>query len=153
LRFARNWPASPPCSTRCGGIFDLPGKQALLNTLDARRSDPAFWDDHAAAAQVNQQIAGLEAVTQTFAKAEQGLADLAELWELLAAESLGEDSPEYGDFVTELQGTSRLLEQLEIESLLDGAHDNQPAIVTVHAGAGGVDSCDWAAMLLRMYLM
>jgi peptide chain release factor 2 len=102
---------------------------------------------------VNQQIAGLEAVTQTFAKAEQGLADLAELWELLAAESLGEDSPEYGDFVTELQGTSRLLEQLEIESLLDGAHDNQPAIVTVHAGAGGVDSCDWAAMLLRMYLM
>lgn len=79
--------------------------------------------------------------------------DLAELWELLQAESFPEDSPEYLDYVRELLQVRHLIEQLEIESLLDGSHDNQPAIVTIHAGAGGVDSCDWAAMLMRMYMM
>src|SRR5258706_4945227 len=101
---------------RCGGIFDLPAKVAQLAALEARRSDPAFWDDHAAAAGVNQQISVLEGIAQTFAQAEQALADLAGLWELLAAESLGEDSLEYADFVKELKGTAKLFEQLEIES-------------------------------------
>jgi peptide chain release factor 2 len=121
--------------------------------LDALRNDPAFWDDHAAAAKVNQQISALEGVTSVFAQAEQSIRDLDGLWELMQAESIAEDAPEYAEFIEELGRATQLLGQLEIESLLDGIHDNQAAIVTIHAGAGGVDSCDWAQMLLRMYLM
>jgi peptide chain release factor 2 len=138
---------------RCGGIFDLPAHQSALAALEAKRNDPAFWEDHTAAAAVNREISSIEALLATFGKAGQGLADLTDLWELLQAENYSEDSTEYVDFVKELGQVSRMIEQLEIESLLDGAHDNQAAIVTIHAGAGGVDSCDWAAMLLRMYLM
>ena len=78
--------------------------------------------------------------------------DLYELCELLEAEEQ-EDEQGTTDLVEELARLEKGLEVLEVESLLDDEHDEHAAIVTIHAGAGGVDSCDWAEMLYRMYAM
>ncbi len=75
------------------------------------------------------------------------------MWELLQEEGIAEGSPEQADFERELAVAARLLEGLEIETLLSGQYDEQPAIISIQAGAGGRESADWGEMLYRMYKM
>src|SRR5919106_1709586 len=62
------------------------------------------------------------------------------------------DAATHDEALRALEGIERALEDLEIRTLLSGEHDEADAIATVHAGAGGTESCDWADMLLRMFL-
>jgi peptide chain release factor 2 len=116
-------------------------------------SREGFWDDQQAATRISQQASDLKSRIEEARQAEQSADDLTNLWELLRAEEITENQPEWQEFEAELSRAARTITRLEIESLLDGEHDNQAALVTVHAGAGGVDSCDWAEMLYRMYFM
>lgn len=72
---------------------------------------------------------------------------------MLQEEGAAEGGEYYNQFEQELQDISVRLQHLELDALLDGEYDNQPALVTIHAGAGGVESCDWAEMLYRMYTL
>jgi peptide chain release factor 2 len=108
---------------------------------------PGFWDDQAVAARTSAAHASAQRRLQTFRQLESDVADLDELVELAA-----EDSEMATELETQLDSIERRLAQLEEARLFSGEYDHGDAVVTVHAGAGGTDSQDWAEMLLRMYL-
>jgi peptide chain release factor 2 len=138
---------------RCGGIFDLPAKRARVAELERNRENPAFWADPQLSAAVNQEFGTLEQELSHFDTATQALSDVQELWQLLQEENEAEAGEHFQSFLTELERLSDLVQHLELEALLDGPYDNQPALLTIHAGAGGDESCDWAEMLYRMYTL
>jgi len=110
---------------------------------------PDFWDNQSSAQKIIQQVNPLKAVVEMQMKLKSSLQDIEVLCEFV------EDSENDEALATELKTeTEKLLEELdkiEIESFLSGPHDSCNAIVSIHAGAGGTESCDWAEMLMRMY--
>ena len=108
---------------------------------------PGFWDDQAAAARTSAEHASAERRLQSFHRLESDVADLDELAEMAA-----EDDEMASELATQLDSVEGRLGELEEARLFSGEYDSGDAVVTVHAGAGGTDSQDWAEMLLRMYL-
>ena len=101
---------------------------------------PGFWDDQEKAAATSAAHARAQRRLEMFRRLESDVADLGELAEMAA--ELG----------TQLASVERRLAELEEARLFSGEYDAGDAVVSVHAGAGGTDSQDWAEMLLRMYL-
>jgi peptide chain release factor 2 len=144
---SRSWPVS---WTSCGGIFDLPGKEKRLAALDTEMAAPAFWDDNRRAQELIRERADLARTVGRVGELATQASDLGVLLEL--AQESGDDGslePETADGVTRLR---RELEEFELKIMLSGAHDAKPAILSIHPGAGGTESQDWAQMLMRMYL-
>jgi peptide chain release factor 2 len=108
---------------------------------------PGFWDDQEAAARTSAAHARAQRRLGTFRELTSDAADLDEL-----AEMAVEDSEMAVELATQLGSVERRLAELEEARLFSGDYDAGDAVVTVHAGAGGTDSQDWAEMLLRMYL-
>jgi peptide chain release factor 2 len=108
---------------------------------------PGFWDDQASAAEISANHAKAQRRLEGFRKLESDVADLDELSELAS-----EDEEMAAELSSQLDSIERRLAELEEERLFSGSYDAGNAVVTVHAGAGGTDSQDWAEMLLRMYL-
>ncbi len=110
-------------------------------------SSPDFWDDQAQAQKVSQQATRTRESLESYGKIRQRLTDLPVLIELAAEEgnsASSEVEKEYNDIL-------RTLDAMEIKFLLSGETDPNNAIVSIHAGAGGTEACDWANMLWRMY--
>lgn len=112
-------------------------------------SAPNFWDDKTLSKETVAESTRLKRIVEAQSDFK------AKVEDLLALRELAEESDEDQTLAEELQSeTNRmkiLLEQVEIESFLSGRYDSANAIMTIHAGAGGTESCDWAEMLLRMY--
>jgi peptide chain release factor 2 len=108
---------------------------------------PGFWDDQESAAATSAAHARAQRKLETFRRLEADVADLDEL-----AELADDDEEMAGEMDAQLASIEERLEALEEERLFTGRYDSGDAVVTVHAGAGGTDSQDWAEMLLRMYL-
>jgi peptide chain release factor 2 len=115
---------------------------------------PGFWDDQAGASRVSAEYARLKRRRDELAALEQRFADLEATEELLREELAGDVVDE--ELLNELvQGTADLereIERQEEQRFFSGKYDEGGAIVTIHPGAGGTESQDWAEMLLRMYL-
>lgn len=115
-------------------------------------AEPSFWDDQEAARKVIAEVNHFKSAVNP-AKSFNGEVD--ELRAMLELVDEGEGDPELSAFEQEvIDCLGRLtpkLDALELSSFLTGPHDNSNALLTVHAGAGGTESCDWADMLLRMY--
>ncbi len=109
--------------------------------------NPGFWDDQSSAAGVSARHAAAQRRLETFRSLESDAGDLDELAELAA-----EDEEMATELAGQLDSIERRLAELEEARLFSGTYDTGDAVVTVHAGAGGTDSQDWAEMLLRMYL-
>ncbi len=107
---------------------------------------PGFWDDPQASAPVLRQRRSIERKLETLTGLSEGEEELGVWLELLAE---GESDAEALDFVA---GLERRIEVLDLELKLSGEHDAADAIVTIHPGAGGTESQDWAEALERMYL-
>jgi peptide chain release factor 2 len=126
--------------------FDPGALAARLSKLDSAMESPGFWEDQRAAAKVAAERARTQKKLESF---EQLQADAGELDFML--EQAAED-PAWRD---ELEGAlgrlGREIGMLQEQALFTGEYDSGPAVVGVHAGAGGTDSQDWAQMLLRMY--
>jgi peptide chain release factor 2 len=118
-----------------------------VERLEAEMQRPGFWDDQAAAARTSAAHSGAQRKLQTFRGIESDVADLDELVELAAG-----DEAIAGELASQLASIERRLAELEEARLFGGEYDPGDAVVSVHAGAGGTDSQDWAEMLLRMYL-
>jgi len=120
--------------------------------LDARAAAPDFWNDAAAARQVIEQTNAHRAVVKPFEELARQLEDADVLLELSAAEE-SERSRQHA--VDEASGlldqADALTHKLRLQSLLGGKLDACNAFLTLHAGAGGTESCDWADMLFRMF--
>ncbi|MDA8736230.1 peptide chain release factor 2 [Opitutales bacterium] len=140
---------------RAGHIWrylDGDTKATRIDALESQMANPDFWGDQTAAQKVIAEANRLKATVNP-AKAFRGeLDDLAAMLELV--DEMGDD-PEAETYQQEvLQTLARLqtkLDELELASFLSGPNDGCNALLTVHAGAGGTESCDWADMLLRMY--
>jgi peptide chain release factor 2 len=118
-----------------------------LQSLEARASEPDFWNDQEAAQKVLQQRSRLERVIRRQEGFESAVADADVLFEF--AESDEASAKELRELVARLGDE---VARAETEMLLAGDNDARNAICTVHPGAGGTESQDWAEMLLRMYL-
>jgi peptide chain release factor 2 len=108
---------------------------------------PGFWDDQEAAAKTSAAHARAQKRLEMFRGLESDVADLSDLAEMAA-----EDEEMAAELDTQLGSVERRLAELEEARLFSGEYDAGDAVVTVHAGAGGTDSQDWAEILLRMYL-
>lgn len=115
--------------------------------VEKQASDPKLWSNPEKSQQVMREKKRLEDALATDADLERRGGDIAAYFEL-AHEGENVD----GDLERELGALEQLVDRLETETLLSGENDIRNAIVTIHPGAGGVDSQDWADMLLRMYL-
>ena len=135
-----------------GGIFDGEKKLAKIAALEEKMAAPNFWEDQQAAQKVITATNRLKAAINPSKAFNLEVSDLNALFELVNEN--GDDSEQLSyeqeviDLVESLQSK---LDALELASFLTGPHDSCNAILTVHAGAGGTESCDWADMLLRMY--
>ncbi|MCR4735386.1 MAG: peptide chain release factor 2 [Treponema sp.] len=108
-----------------------------------------FWDDHEAAEKVMSQIRKLKNRVEPWRKLISEMDDLDAMYEL--AEESGEESDE-NEVRSMYEAAKESFEKLNILNLLSGEVDQNDAFLTVHAGAGGTEACDWAFMLSRMYL-
>ena len=126
--------------------FDPDALAARLSELDSAMESPGFWEDQRAAAKVAAERARTQKKIETF---EQLQADSGELDFML--EQAAEDSAWRDELDGALARLGREIGMLQEQALFTGEYDSGPAVVGVHAGAGGTDSQDWAQMLLRMY--
>jgi len=130
-----------------GSIFDVAGKQQELAQIEQRLADPTIWDDPSTSRPILKRRRRLQ---QSLELAEGVKSALEDIQTLLELESEGE---EVGSEITkELGSLEPWVDKVEVQTLLSGEHDANDAILTIHPGAGGTESQDWAEMLARMYL-
>lgn len=133
--------------SRSEGIFDVESKRGQVLELEKKVARPDFWNNQEEAQSTLQARRRLEQDIELDAKLAREAGDLKALAEL--AEE-GEDVLD--ELSSEVQKLEQETQHTEIRMLLSGEHDRSNAIVTIHPGAGGVESQDWAEMLVRMYL-
>jgi len=135
---------------RCG--FDLSAKETELAELNTRSADPELWDDPAAAQALLRRADELREEIGAWRDLGARATALAEIAELAEADTDGGGAALHADLQRDLDALSTDWNRMESRLLLSEPYDQRPAIVSVHAGAGGTESQDWAEMLLRMYL-
>jgi len=126
-------------------VFDLAGKGKRLTELESEIENPALWNDPATAKGTMKELARLREDVRTWSAIGARLNDLLEL------ARLGDESLR-GELEQETSVLEKDLEQRSFVAMLSGPYDDDDALLAIHAGAGGTDSQDWAAMLERMYL-
>jgi peptide chain release factor 2 len=126
--------------------FDPPALTTRLSELDVAMEAPGFWDDQRSAAKVAAERARAQKKLDTYGMLEDEAGELDTMLEGAASDE------EWREMLEEaLRRLGREIGLLQEQALFTGEYDSGPAVVGVHAGAGGTDSQDWAQMLLRMY--
>jgi peptide chain release factor 2 len=143
------WPSSTSGSTISEGIFDLPAKETRLGLIDAEMSSPSFWDDTRKAQALVQERAELARTVTTFKELAGRAEETRLLWEM--ATEAGDESVT-AEIQESLKQLGEELEAFELKIILSRPQDKKNAILSIHPGAGGTESQDWAEMLMRMYL-
>ena len=129
-----------------GVSFDASARSRELAAIEKQIARPDFWQDQEASQKVLQTRRRLEEALETDRELERALADIKAYFELAR-----EGESVAGELRAELDALRERLDRLETATLLGGENDRLNAIVTLHPGAGGTESQDWAEMLLRMY--
>ena len=129
-------------------LFDIAKKEIELKELEKKTLEEDFWSDSSNSTKVLSQIKKLKGKCTEYKNIENELNNLEELTELV---NLEPDEDVAKDIIKNTKKMQKQLEKLEISTLLSGKYDNNNAIVTIHPGAGGTESQDWAEMLYRMY--
>jgi len=119
-----------------------------LSELEQRMAVPSFWDDADAAQVVIQEVKSIKSWVEPFNEIESKLATLDEFAALLAED---DDEELRAEYERELGRLEESVERLELRNMLRGKDDPKDALLTIHPGAGGTESQDWAEMLMRMY--
>lgn len=112
-------------------------------------SAPGFWDNKEKAQETMAEVSRLKSIIIPVKKLESQIQDIEVLAELAKEEG---DENSSDEVVKEYQSIISDLDKLELRTLLNGTYDAENAFLTIHAGAGGTEACDWADMLVRMYL-
>lgn len=131
----------------CGSIFDAARLKRELAAVEAEISDPGVWADATRSQPLMRERKRLEALLADDAELERHAGDVEAYFDLAR-----EGESVEAELQAEIEKTEQLAEQLETKTMLSGESDALNAIVTVHPGAGGTESQDWAEMLMRMYL-
>jgi peptide chain release factor 2 len=131
----------------CVAIFEAANPEDELARIEAKASAPEFWKDQVEAQKILQRRKGIEQERDLILSLRKQGEDLSVLADWLAA---GE--PVDAEMAQGLDALDQDVQAGEIKKMLGGEHDRRNAIITIHPGAGGTESQDWAEMLLRMYL-
>ena len=148
----KSYPHSPVCpkkSTTLGGTFDSESIKTEIDTLESESSNPGFWNDREDAERVMTKLKRLHNRLDPWLELRSQLGDTKELFELAVEESDESIESELSD---QLGGIEALFQRLKLLEMFAEAFDENEAFLTIHAGAGGTEACDWVSMLLRMYL-
>ncbi|HHH20296.1 MAG TPA: PCRF domain-containing protein, partial [Nitratifractor sp.] len=118
--------------------------EARLNEIEEIQQNPEFWNNAKEAAKVSQEKTKLERILSVYNEANDALNDAIEYFELAKSEN-DEDTLEM--LFEDAEHLKEEIQKLEIQIMLSGEHDSNSAIVSIHPGAGGTESQDWASML------
>jgi peptide chain release factor 2 len=147
--------ASTSCAKdwqRCEVIFDVDKRRLTLQELEAQAAATGFWDDANAARAVIDRTNAQRAVVRPYDELTRHLDDAGVMFELAGSEPEGTSRQHaLQDAVSTMDLADSVYRKLRLQSLLGGRLDPSNAYLTLHAGAGGTESCDWADMLFRMY--
>ncbi|MDR1612503.1 MAG: peptide chain release factor 2 [Planctomycetota bacterium] len=144
---------------RIGGILSriaildeslgLAAKTGRMAEVEKRMESPDFWNNQETALSDVAELKALKAVAEPLVAAGKKAEDCRELFELVEAEG---DASAMDEVERDVAALEEDLGELELLALLSGPHDGDPCFFRIHTGAGGADACEWAEMLLRMYL-
>lgn len=129
-------------------LFDLPVKQIKLNELEEKMGQPGFWDNQEKAQKVIDDLKKLKATIEPVNEAVELISETIMLWEMAVEEK---DAQVQEEICLTIPEITEKIDKVELASLLSGKNDNTDCFFSIHAGAGGTESCDWASMLMRMY--
>ncbi len=129
-------------------LFDINRLEKEQKELENKTTESGFWNDNKNSTKVLSQIKSIKAKTSKYNQISNEITNLQELTELVELENDIEMAKEIIKNTTKLQ---KEIEKFEITTYLSGKYDINNAIVTIHPGAGGTESQDWAEMLYRMY--
>lgn len=129
-----------------GGRFDVNVKDKRIKELEDILNQPDIWTNNAYASKVNSELISLKKELGDLKKANTIVNGLKDLIELVSLDDSLKD-----DLETEFLNAEKLVEDLEVATLLNGPYDNLNCFLEIHPGAGGTEAMDWASMLLRMY--
>ncbi|MGE3526101.1 MAG: peptide chain release factor 2 [Gemmatimonadales bacterium] len=130
-------------------FFDPAGLERRIGELEARQAEPSFWTNQDRARAVVQELKRLRGALTPYRELDRSITSAVELAEMLEQESDEAMDAELESETSRLEGR---LEQFELQTMLQGPDDVRDAILTIHPGAGGTESQDWAEMLIRMYV-
>ncbi len=128
--------------------FDIASLENKLVSLQEETNKPGFWDDIKNSTTVLSELKSVQNKVNKYNKIKENLQNLLDLNELLTLE---EDAELVKDLLKDTTKLENEVESLEVETLFCGKYDKNNAILTLHPGAGGTESQDWAEMLYRMY--
>lgn len=129
-------------------LFDIPNLEKRLQELEEQTSKQEFWEDTENTKKVLSEIKKIKSKFLKYKQIEKEINNLLELSELVKLEY---DDEIANDIIKNTKKEQKNLEKLELETLLSEKYDSNNAIITIHPGAGGTESQDWAEMLYRMY--
>lgn len=132
-----------------GGIFDIPNAEKKLAELNLQCEDPNLWQKRDLAEQTLKSRNNLQKSTSSYYKYLQDIEDIEAFIELAEAEN---DNKTLQETIGLLHNLKKELKAQTTECMFSGPVDANDCFIEIHAGAGGTESCDWAQMLLRMYL-
>jgi len=133
---------------KSGTGFDLPSKKSQRLELEEKMAGAGFWNDQEKARAVVSKLSAVKAVIEPVEEVSRTGQDLVELFGLAVEEN---DTDVLASIEDDLEELSKRCDKIEIAGMLAGADDMKGCFFSIHAGAGGTESCDWANMLLRMY--
>lgn len=119
--------------TKLKTAIDLPDKKKRIEEINRQSQNPDFWQNHETAGKLMSELSQLSEIAKNIEELEQKVGEV--------------DGREYS-----IESIEKELVKLELVTFLSGLYDSEPAILSIHAGQGGTEAMDWAAMLERMYL-
>lgn len=129
-------------------LFDIANKKIELKNLQEKSFESDFWDDSDKAQEIMIEINSLKDTIETFENLSYSVNSIYELLEIMSLEEFLDMKDE---LTSDLLKTKDGVSKLKIETLLSGEYDKNNAIISIHAGSGGLEATDWAEMLFRMY--
>ena len=129
-------------------LFDIAEKKRELESLEAKTLEQDFWNDSKESGKVLAKIKSLKDIVSNYSKIYDEVVNLIEMTDLVMTD-FDEDLKK--EILNNTKIASDKVEKLELQTFLSGKYDKNNAIVTIHPGAGGTESQDWAEMLYRMY--
>ena len=131
-----------------GGLFDTDKIKEEIRKLEDKMSSPNFWDDKKNSERVIQELNSLKNQLDSITSLKNDLENDLEMISMLEVEY---DDEMFNLLKSNIQELEDRTKNEEVSVLLNGPYDKEGAILEIHPGAGGTESCDWANMLSRMY--
>jgi peptide chain release factor 2 len=131
-------------------VLNLPKLIQSAAELEQQASEPNLWDDPQAAQVITSKLSRAQSTINKISSIRTRLDDLPVMLELAGNES--DKAAAYKDIDQELDNLTKIINDLEVQTLLSGEYDERDALMTIRSEAGGVEAADWAQMLMRMYV-